>query len=166
MRSPHLAPGSLLADRFEIERLAGSGGMGSVYRARDLHKGGLVALKVLHQRLAGSGEVDRFLREAQFLSELRHPGIVSYADHGQTPDGQHYLAMEWLEGEDLGQRLARGPLPVRACLSLLGQVTEALAVAHGVGVLHRDFRTQNCIDNSARWSARGTCDETMNGMRS
>lgn len=140
MGSLHLAPGSLLADRFEIERLAGSGGMGSVYRAWDRHGGGLVALKLLHQRPAGAGDVDRFLREAQLLSELRHPGIVAYADHGQTPDGQHYLAMEWLEGEDLGQRLAQGPLPVRACLSLLRQVTDALAVAHRLGVLHRDFQ--------------------------
>ena len=61
---------------------------------------------------------DRFVREASVLAELEHPGIVSYVSHGTAPDGQRFLAMEWLEGEDLSQRLRRGPLSVRDTITL------------------------------------------------
>lgn len=80
---------------------------------------------------------------AQLLSELSHPGIVSHVAHGQTPDGQRYLAMEWLEGEDLANRLARGPLPLRDALQLIMRVAEALRVPHERGVLHRDLKPTN-----------------------
>lgn len=82
--------------------------MGTVYRATDRYSGDTVALKLLHAGAGGPDEGERFAREAQLLSELRHPGIVSHVAHGQTPDGQRFLAMEWLEGEDLGARLLRG----------------------------------------------------------
>src|SRR5262249_47812202 len=88
-------------------------------------------------------EAERFSREALLLSELRHPGIVSYIAHGQLPDGQRFLAMEWLDGEDLAQRLTHGPLPVRACVSLLEHVAAALAVAHERGIIHRDLKPGN-----------------------
>src|SRR5688572_25289977 len=103
-----MRPAQVIAERFEIERLAGSGGMGAVYRALDRVEGGVVALKVLH----GTGEehADRFVREARALAELRHPGIVKYVAHGRTPQGELYLAMEWLDGEDLSKRLARAGL--------------------------------------------------------
>ena len=135
-----LAPGSLFANRFVIERLAGSGGMGAVYRARDRYSGELVALKLLHAAAGRADEPERFLREAQLLSELRHPGIVAYVDHGQTPDGHRFLAMEWLDGEDLAQRLARGPLSLGQSLALLGYVSTALAIAHERGIVHRDLK--------------------------
>lgn len=138
-----LHPGEIFANRFEIDRLASSGGMGTVYRARDRYSGDFVALKVLQHGLSAADETERFVREAQILAELRHSGIVSHIAHGQTPEGQQFLAMEWLDGEDLGQRLLRGPLPLRDCLLLLRQVTESLAVAHRRGIIHRDIKPSN-----------------------
>ena len=143
MEPLRLALGSLFADRFEIDRLAGSGGMGAVYRARDRHSGELVALKLLHKSAAGPEEGQRFTREATLLAELRHPGIVSHIAHGQTPQGQQFLAMEWLEGEDLAQLLSRGPLPVEKCPNLLARIADALAIAHRHGVVHRDLKPSN-----------------------
>ena len=143
MGNHHFTSGTLIANRFEIDKPAGSGGMGTVYRARDNYSGGVVALKLLHNNLGGPDDSERFAREAQLLSELRHPGIVSYVAHGQTSDGQRFLAMEWLAGEDLGQRLERGPLAVRDCLRLLAQTADALSVAHKCGVIHRDLKPTN-----------------------
>jgi predicted ATPase len=135
--------GALFAHRFEIERVIGSGGMGTVYRARDVSSGDLVALKLLSGATPGLAETARFVREARLLSELRHPRIVSYVAHGQGEDGQLFLAMEWLEGEDLSRRLARGALSIGDCVALLRHVSEALCVAHERGVVHRDLKPQN-----------------------
>jgi hypothetical protein len=141
--APALVPvGSRIADRFVIESHAGTGGMGTVYRARDEHTGGTVALKLL--RHGDAPEVaERFAREARVLSELRHPGIVAYLAHGETETGAPYLAMEWLDGEDLAKRLARGPLPIAEALVLLRRAAEALAVAHARGLVHRDLKPSN-----------------------
>src|SRR5438309_1524115 len=97
--------GSLLAGRFEVERRIARGGMAEVYRARDRFAGGTVALKVLepHER----EHSDRFAREASVLAQLRHPAIVRYVAHGALPSGKCYLAMEWIEGETLTERLRR-----------------------------------------------------------
>ncbi len=149
MEDLRLAAGSLFANRFEIERVAGSGGMGTVYRARDRYSGEPVALKLVKPGGGSNDEGERFAREAQLLAELRHPGIVSHVAHGQTPDGQRFLAMEWLEGQDLAQRLLRGPLPVADCVAVLAQAAQALAVAHRRGVIHRDRsrKTKICLRN-------------------
>ncbi len=135
-------PGFLIARRFTLETLVGKGGMGNVYRARDASSDRPVAVKLLH---SGDRPQDarRFAREAALLSELRHPGIVTYLAHGETEDGQPYLAMEWLDGEDLASRLSRGPLPLPEALTLLRRVAEALAVAHDRGVVHRDLKPSN-----------------------
>jgi serine/threonine protein kinase/tetratricopeptide (TPR) repeat protein len=139
-----LHTGEVFANRFEIDRLAGSGGMGTVYRALDRYSGDVVALKLLHRDPGGrSDEGDRFVREAQLLSELRHPGIVSYVVHGMTPQGQPFLAMQWLDGYDLGHRLSRGVLPLRDALLLIQRVAEALSLAHQRGVVHRDLKPSN-----------------------
>jgi serine/threonine protein kinase len=138
-----LPAGSLFANQFEIVSAAGSGGMGIVYRARDRASGELVALKILHGDGQGYDEGGRFIREAQILAELRHPGIVSYVAHGDTPQGQRYLAMQWLAGEDLSKRLARGPLSLAEVLTLARNVTEALAFAHQRGIIHRDLKPSN-----------------------
>src|SRR5688500_7611673 len=99
------AVGTVIADRFEVREVAGRGGMSVVYRARDRTSDRIVALKVtscdFEEGLA------RFAREAQVLAELRHPAIVRYLAHGATPQGDHYLAMEWLDGEDLAMMLKR-----------------------------------------------------------
>ena len=143
MGNLQLTPGSLFANRFEIDRAAGSGGMGTVYRARDQLSGDLVALKLLLAQGTEGGDTERFAREAQILAELRHPGIVSHVAHGLTHDGQRFLAMQWLDGEDLAQRLARGPLTLREALTLTERVSRALAFAHARGVIHRDLKPTN-----------------------
>lgn len=136
-------PGAVFANRFEIERTAGSGGMGTVYRARDRYSGEPVALKLLHHAISSSDEAERFVREASILAELRHPNIVAHVAHGETPEGQRYLAMEWLAGVDLGQQLQRGPLAVRDCLLLFRQLADGLALAHQRAVIHRDLKPSN-----------------------
>src|SRR5437016_11955979 len=103
--------GDVIAARFEIERHAGAGGMGEVFRAIDRLTAAPAAVKVLH-----SGEpelVARFDREAAVLAELRHPAIVRYLAHGVEGD-EPWLAMEWLEGETLGARIERDVLSVGA----------------------------------------------------
>ena len=134
------AQDSVLSDRFAIQSVAGRGGMGTVYRARDLRADRDVAIKILHAQGAGppgAPELARFQRETHVLASLRHPGIVSYVADGQTPEGLPFLAMEWLHGDDLGARLKRGPLPVGESISLLLAVAEALAQAHRHGIVHR-----------------------------
>jgi tetratricopeptide (TPR) repeat protein len=136
-----MQPGELIADRFEIRREAGAGGMSVVYQARDRLTGQFVALKVLE-----TGQRDparRFNREAQVLAELRHPGIVGFVDHGSTATGKRYLAMEWLDGEDLGERLARSGLSIAECVKLARRVADALAFAHARGIIHRDIKPGN-----------------------
>jgi hypothetical protein len=133
----------LFADRFEIERRAGGGGMGDVYRARDRSTGALVALKVTHQGIVGREAAERFDREARLLAEIDHPGIVSYVAHGTEPDGRLFLAMEWLDGEDLAARLARGPLLVEESVEFVRRVAAALGAVHRRGVVHRDLKPGN-----------------------
>src|SRR5262245_25210 len=98
-----MEPGSLVDGRFEIDRLVGSGGMGPVYRGHDRASAEAVAVKVLNR--GHTGPSARFTREAEVLAELHHPGIVRYVAHGNTASSESYLVMEWLEGEDLGERL-------------------------------------------------------------
>jgi eukaryotic-like serine/threonine-protein kinase len=136
-----LRAGDLVGERFRIERLAGSGGMGAVYRGEDLVTGRRVAIKVIGIQTASAGE--RFLRESVVLAELSHPCIVRYVGHGETPQGSPFLAMDWLEGEDLGERLARSGLDVRESLGVARRVCEGLAVTHARGIVHRDIKPSN-----------------------
>lgn len=134
-----MGPGTVVGGRFEIERFVGEGGMGAIYRARHLETDVYVALKVL----AGDiGDRERFAREAEILALLDHPHIVSYVAHG-TFEGAPYLAMEWLTGEDLSARLARERLSLAESVALARAVAEALACAHGHGVIHRDMKPSN-----------------------
>jgi len=136
-----LEAGDVVGDRFRIERLAGSGGMGSVYRAEDLATGAHAAVKVTGRQTAAVR--DRFRREAAVLAELSHPCIVRYVAHGLTPQGLPFLAMDWLEGEDLCERLARERLDAAESLAVLRRACEGLAVAHARGVVHRDIKPSN-----------------------
>ena len=104
--------GEVTGGRFRVGDRIGAGGMATIYQADDLENGGIVALKV-HQYLEGfadPGQLERFDREAEMLAGLDHPGIVRYTAHG-TGDGMRWLAMEWLEGEDLASRLRRSDRP-------------------------------------------------------
>ncbi|HEX8538157.1 MAG TPA: protein kinase, partial [Cystobacter sp.] len=144
-----ISQGLTIAGRFTVERLAGRGGMGFVYRAIDSRTGQHVALKLLHA-IASPEAAYRFKREAFLLSELRHPAIVSYIDQGVIEAGQPYLAMEWLEGEDLACRLSRQPLGLSETLALLRRITEALATAHRQGIVHRDIKPSNLFLRGGR----------------
>jgi tetratricopeptide (TPR) repeat protein len=146
----NLPPGTVVASRFIIEQLAGRGGMGSVFQAQDmLSSGRTVALKLLHAT-GNPQALKRFTREAELLAELRHPGIVTYVAHGVADGHQPFLAMEWLEGESLAQRLGRQPLDVAQTLMLLRRITEALGTVHRRGIVHRDIKPSNLFLRSGR----------------
>ncbi|PTL79992.1 serine/threonine-protein kinase [Vitiosangium sp. GDMCC 1.1324] len=146
--APSLPTGTLIAGRFTLESLAGHGGMGTVYRAIDGLSGQPVALKLL--RVDEARARQRFTREISLLAELRHPGIVSYVAHGHTEQEHPFLAMEWLDGEDLSRRLARQPLSLAETLSLLRRAAEALASAHQRRVIHRDLKPSNLFLRQGR----------------
>jgi hypothetical protein len=137
-----LPPKTVIAERFTLEALAGRGGMGAVYRAHDALTGRRVALKLLHA-VTSPEAAYRFKREAVLLEELSHRAIVSHVAHGVTESGQPFLAMEWLEGEDLARRLARQPLSPSEAVALLRRAAEALASAHHQGIIHRDIKPSN-----------------------
>ncbi len=131
--------GQRLSERFEIRSVAGMGGMGVVYRAYDQELGCDVALKLLRE----GAEQERFTREARLLSQLDHENIVKYVAEGAAASGQRFLAMEWLEGHDLSTRLQQERLSIRDAVSIARQVASALAVAHDLGVVHRDINPRN-----------------------
>jgi serine/threonine protein kinase len=115
--------------------------MAAIYRAHDRLTDQAVAIKLLRREC--DDDADRFRSEAELLAGLEHPGIVRYIHHGKAEDGQLYLAMEWLEGEDLGARLINGPLSVDETLRLITRVAEALGMAHARGIVHRDIKPSN-----------------------
>src|SRR5262245_8875016 len=115
--------------------------MGEVFRGRDRASGAAVAIKVLTADHAHHSA--RFAREIELLSELSHPGIVRYITHGETPAGQRFLVMEWLEGEDLCHRLEGGPLAMGDAVALTTRVATALGAAHARGIVHRDLKPSN-----------------------
>src|SRR5579871_5982948 len=115
--------------------------MGAVYRGLDVATGEPVAVKVL--ALGSADALERFRFEVRLLSEISNPRIVRYVAHGETPSGEPYLAMEWLEGEDLATRLERRGLTVSESIDLITQVAEALAEPHARGIVHRDIKPSN-----------------------
>jgi hypothetical protein len=133
--------GEVVGGRFELERLAGEGGMGSVYRALDRLSGRPAAVKLLAR--VNDALLERFRREAALLARLDHPAIVRYLAHGAAESGEPFLAMEWLEGEDLGARLLRGPLGIVDAVAVATRIAGALAHAHRAGVVHRDVKPAN-----------------------
>src|SRR5262245_4547940 len=137
-----LSPGSRLGP-YEIISAIGAGGMGEVYRATDTNLGRPVAIKILPDAFAQDPErVARFAREAKTLASLNHPNIAII--HGlEKSQGTYALVMELVEGEDLSQRIARGPIPVDEALPIAKQIAEALEAAHEQGIIHRDLKPAN-----------------------
>ena len=137
-----LAPGTRFG-AYEIVSQIGEGGMGEVYRARDTKLNRDVALKVLPDLFASDADrLARFNREAQTLASLNHPNIAHI--HGlEESGGVRALVMELVEGDDLSQRIARGPIPVDEALPIAKQIAEALEAAHEQGVIHRDLKPAN-----------------------
>src|SRR5579862_8013715 len=126
--------GDVVADRYELEQLVGSGGMSSVFRAHDRVLERTVALKVLHERLTSNQDVvERFTREAKLVAGLSHTNIVAVIDRGES-DGSPYIVFEYIAGDNLKQVIVRdGPLPVDRALELAIEVSRGLAFAHQNG---------------------------------
>ena len=130
---------------YEIVSAAGAGGMGEVYRARDTRLDRTVAIKILPAQLSNNPEAkQRFEREARAISSLNHPNICTLYDVGHQ-DGMDYLVMEFLEGETLASRLAKGPLPPEQVLKYGIEICEGLERAHRTGVIHRDLKPGNIM---------------------
>ena len=134
-------------NKYRIEQLLGRGGMGAVYRARDMRLDRLVALKVVRAELLGDPEArQRFRREAQIVARLQHPSIVAVYDYGTFADGGAYLVMELVRGEDLRHVLQReGRLEPARAMRILESVCGAIEAAHREGVLHRDLKPENIL---------------------
>ncbi|MEO8699986.1 MAG: serine/threonine-protein kinase [Kofleriaceae bacterium] len=135
--------GDLVAGRFRIDQRVGAGGMGVVYRARDEAEDRWVAVKVFSWRNAI--EVERAHREVHVLAQLDHPAIVSHVADGVTPDGQLWLAMEWVDGITIAERLDHDGLSIREAVAMIRPICEGLAVAHAAGFLHRDIKPSNVM---------------------
>src|SRR5215471_2611493 len=128
---------------YEITAPLGTGGMGEVYRARDTRLDRTVAIKIVASELSDSLETrQRFAREARAISSLSHPHICSLFDVGEQ-DGVEYLVMEYLDGETLASRLAKGPLPIDQIVRLAIEIASALDAAHRRGIVHRDLKPGN-----------------------
>ena len=139
-----LSPGTRLGP-YEILSPLGAGGMGEVYKAKDTRLERTVAVKVLPQHLSSSAEVrQRFEREAKTISQLSHSHICALYDVGREGDTE-YLVMEYLEGETLSDRLAKGPLPLEQVLRYGVEIADALDKAHRQGIVHRDLKPGNVM---------------------
>jgi len=156
-------PGTRLGP-YEILSAIGAGGMGEVYKATDTRLNRTVAIKVLPPHFAGDPEMKlRFEREAQTIAGLNHPHICTLHDVGEQ-DGTRFLVMEYVEGETLADRIARGPLPIGEALLIAGEIVDALDRAHRQGVVHRDLKPANVMLTKAGTTRSGVSPTTKLGL--
>jgi eukaryotic-like serine/threonine-protein kinase len=142
-----LEPGSMLANRFEIKRVLGAGGMGMVYKAVDKELGETVAIKTLRPEIMGQdpAALDRFRSEIRLARKISHRNVVRTHDIGES-NGLYYISMEFVEGSSLKDLImSRGRLPAGAVVAIGKQLCRALEVAHEAGVIHRDIKPQNMV---------------------
>src|SRR5262245_13950329 len=138
-------PGTMLSGRYRIVGLVGRGGMGEIYRAEDLKLGQTVALKFLPKQITHSNRLARFRQEVLLARQVSHPNVCRVHDIAEA-DGQHFLSMEYIDGEDLASLLRRiGRLPSDKALELARQLCAGLAAAHERKVLHRDLKPANVL---------------------
>lgn len=143
--TPGPAPREVVADRYELLEIVGSGGMGVVHRARDRVLDRIVAVKVIREELANAEFVRRFEREAAILARVRSPYVVVIFDYGRS-DGRFYLVTDFLADGDLAGWLERhGAMPPEVAVPLVAAVAEGLADAHALGVIHRDVKPANVL---------------------
>ncbi|CAN5607780.1 hypothetical protein BH09MYX1_BH09MYX1_48040 [soil metagenome] len=136
--------GTVIGQRFVIESVGARGGMGTVFRALDRTSGEIVALKTMHTSL-GVAESERLVREGSILAGLKHPGIVRHVAHGNDPTGGVYVAMEWIDGLTLRERLAQRGLTIAESVDVVRRVAESLGFAHRAGLIHRDVKPSNVM---------------------
>ena len=140
---PRLRAGAIFAGHFHIGNTIGRGGMGEVYRGRDIKLNREVAIKVLSEPfVAHPDRLTRFKREAQLLASLNHPNIAAIYGFEES-NGVHALVLELVEGLTLADRIARGPIAVDEALPIARQIAEALEAAHEMGIIHRDLKPSN-----------------------
>ena len=136
---------------YEVIEILGMGGMGAVYKARQISLDRLVAIKILPPEAAGDADanfVERFKNEARTMAKMNHPGIVHVYDFGETSEGQLYIVMEFIDGTDVSKMLlSQGRLPPDHALAIVAHVCDALQYAHTHGVVHRDIKPANVLIN-------------------
>jgi serine/threonine-protein kinase len=147
---PFEALDASLAVRYRIERELGEGGMATVYLAEDVRHGRKVAIKVIRPEIAAALGTDRFLAEIKLTASLQHPHILGLIDSGVIPSAETgsrlFYVMPYVDGETLRARLAReGTVPIGEAVSILAEVADALACAHGRGIIHRDIKPENIL---------------------
>jgi serine/threonine protein kinase len=140
-------PGTVLDGKYEIVRRLGSGGMGEVHLVRHLHLQELRVIKILRQDLASDPSAQaRFLREARLATQIKHPNVAILYDFARLPDGSFYMVWEYIEGQDVGDRLRKsGPFPVLVAIQLGIQALRGLEAIHQTGVIHRDLSPDNLM---------------------
>ena len=134
--------------QFEILELIGKGGMGVVYKVRQIDLDRIVALKILPPAIGETpGFSDRFAREAKALAKLNHPGIVTIHEFGQTSSSPllYFILMEFVDGVNLAQLMRNGRISPREALAIVPQICDALQFAHDQGIVHRDIKPENIL---------------------
>ncbi len=140
-----LSPGDVIENKYKIVRLLGEGGMGAVFEGENTLIKRRVAIKVLHAAIASNAEVaERFQREAQAAGRIGNEHIIEVLDLGELPNGDHFMVMEYLDGEPLSDRIKRmGRLTPEQAVPLFTQILKGLTAAHEAGILHRDLKPDN-----------------------
>ncbi len=164
----HAIPkGQLIGKRYQIQRLIGRGGMGTVYEVQDLQENRILALKLLNLMAVEDDSELRFMREFEMLSKINHPAVLKVYSWGRYED-QLYFVSEFISGRDLKSEIkTRGPWPAEEAAKLAAVVADALSVAHSMGIVHRDIKPHNIMianDGSIRLLDFGVARKTGAGM--
>src|SRR5688572_2266441 len=139
--------GDSLDGRYTIIGQLGAGGMGEVYKATHNFLGATRVIKIIHPHISGRQDAhERFLREARIATKVQHPNVATLHDFASLPDGSHYMVWEFIDGENLAQRLrTRGTLPPRAAVRIAIQALHGLEAIHAAGIIHRDISPENLM---------------------